>query len=54
MMQQTKTWVVLYVLGIALLVFSLCRSEEASKLPASLSQRGGDSSVNSSAGRFNP
>lgn len=28
LMQRTRTWVLLYALGIAVLVLSLCRTEE--------------------------
>ena len=51
-MQRTKTWVLLYALGIALLVFSLCRSEEVK--PAPLSQRGANVTLSPLAGHPSP
>jgi hypothetical protein len=45
MMHRTKTWIVLYALGIAMLALSLCQSEdrkpvETPRPPASVSQGG--------------
>jgi len=44
MMQRTKTWIILYALGIAILILSLCQSEpgkpaETPRTPAAVSQR---------------
>jgi len=43
-MQRTKTWIILYALGIAILILSLCQSEpekpaEHPRPPAAVSQR---------------
>ena len=47
LMQQTKTWVLLYAFGIAVLALSLFRSQEAKpegtpQVPASVVQRPSD------------
>ena len=44
MMAKTKTWIILYVLGIAILVLSLCQSQpekpaEAPRPPAAVSRQ---------------
>ena len=40
-MQRTRTWIILYALGIAILILSLCQSEpeKPPQPPASVSHR---------------
>ena len=50
MMQRTKTWIILYALGIAILILSLCQSEpgkpaESPRPPAAVSQRAAASEI---------